>query len=155
MVIHTECLPDETLLKKIGFTRKQIQHHQGKPRIMTLFSQRTNQLAMVDEDPGSVPHPYQAKLSLERHANGVLLFRDHTALNTLIALRVKLEDWIIAACKQSGKKMSDYSLPANPTELHSVLNHRIPAFEKLIDDLLANRNSAISTLQEWTTGREN
>jgi hypothetical protein len=152
MVIHTECLPDETLLKKIGFTRQQILHHQGKPRIMSLLSQSTNQLAVVDEDPGTVPHPYQAKLSLERQAHGLLLYKDTGAANTIIVLRVKLEDWIIAACKQSRKKMSDYSLPGNPTELHSVLNHRIPALEKLIDDLLEAGNPSVDTLREWTGG---
>ena len=28
--IHVECLPDEYLVKKLGFTRKSITHHQGE-----------------------------------------------------------------------------------------------------------------------------
>lgn len=152
MLIHTECLPDETLLKKIGFGRKQIQHHQGKSRILSLFSRSNNLLGMIDEDPASVPHPYQARLTLDTQAHGLLLYKDHAAKNKLIALRIKLEDWIVAVTKQSGLQMGDFKLPANPHDLHAVLNARIPAFENLLDALLERESPALLKLRQWTIG---
>jgi hypothetical protein len=45
MEIHVECTPDETLVKKIGFTKKQVTHHAGKARVFATIQESKNQLA--------------------------------------------------------------------------------------------------------------
>ena len=86
MVIHVECIPDETLLKKLGFTKKQIQHHAGKTRVLAHISRNRNQLAMVDEDPQSVPNPYERVLQLEKEVFGIKYCIDRNLNNRVLIL---------------------------------------------------------------------
>jgi len=51
--VHVECLPDEALIIKMGFTWKAVIHHGGKSRVFHKLKSVSNQLALVDEDPGS------------------------------------------------------------------------------------------------------
>ncbi len=65
--IHVECLPDEALVKKLGFTRKMVTHHAGKSRVFTNLKSVVNHLAMVDEDPGSPKSSYEKYWSRKRN----------------------------------------------------------------------------------------
>lgn len=58
-MVHVECRPDEVLVTKLGFNKKRVKHHQGKSRVFHSLKQTKDQLAMVDEDPGSPGHPYE------------------------------------------------------------------------------------------------
>ena len=46
IIIHVECLPDEALLKKLGFSRKEVEHHGGKSKVFNYISKNENQYAV-------------------------------------------------------------------------------------------------------------
>lgn len=146
--IHVECLPDETLLKKLGVTRKSITHHTGKSRVFAELKKNSNEIGMVDEDPGSPTTEYQKKLKLIDEQYGIKLYIDNKG-NRVLILKIKLEDWIIAICKSAGIKMANFGLPEDPNKLHDIINQRIQKFEKLIDHLLKTKNVPILKLKEW------
>lgn len=149
MVIHVECIPDETLLKKLGFTKKQIQHHAGKNKVLAHIRNNRNQLAMVDEDPDSAPNPYERVLHLEKEAFGVKYYVDKKLSNKVLVLKPKLEDWIISACRKSNVELSKYGLPTKGNGLHHVINNRLGAYQRLLDDLLQMKNENLLQLKNW------
>jgi hypothetical protein len=146
--VHVECKPDELLVSKLGFPRKWITHHQGKSRIFNVLGKTKLQLAMVDEDPGSAKTSYEKGLHFVEEFEGIKYFKDKSG-NKIFVLKGKLEDWIINVCKQNKLKLSAYSLPENPNELHDVINQKLVNFAKLIDKLIEIDNSAISRLKSW------
>lgn len=149
MVIHVECIPDETLLKKLGYTKKQIQHHAGKTRVLAHISHNRNQLAMVDEDPSSVPNPYERELQLKDEILGIKYCIDKRLNNKVLVLKPKLEDWIIYACRKSNIDINNYGLPAKGNGLHGIINNRLSAYERLLDDLLKKENECLVQLKNW------
>jgi hypothetical protein len=149
MIVHVECLPDETLLRKLGFSRKQVEHHQGKSRVLAKIRSLTNQVGLIDEDPTSAKHPYEHVLERQDTVNGVTYLTDLQRKNKVLVLQVKLEDWIIAACPKSQIDITTFGLPNRPNDLHSVMNYRIAAFEKLLDALLEAKNPYLLTLSRW------
>ncbi len=152
MEIHIECAPDEALLRKIGFTKKQIKHHAGKSRIFGTIEKLNNQIALVDDDPGQVKHRYEDKLILQKKEDGVSYFLDSHLNNKVIVLKVKLEDWIITSCKKRNINLETFGLPDKPNRLHSVINNRLPAFNKLLNDLKQIERSPLTTLEKYIKG---
>lgn len=146
--VHVECLPDEALVKKLGFTRKSVTHHTGKSRVFHKLKSSANQLGMVDEDPGSAKTPYETNLVFVEEAQGIKLYSDNSG-NKIIVLKGKLEDWIISQCRISGINMQQFGLPTRPNDLHDVINQRIPKFETLIEQLIAIENGGIIQLRNW------
>jgi hypothetical protein len=146
--VHVECLPDEALIKMLGFTRKSVTHHSGKSRVFSRLKLVSNQLAMVDEDTGSAKTEYERKLVLVNEVQGIKLYSDKSG-NKIIVLKGKLEDWVIAICKRAEIKLSEFGLPEKPNDLHSVINQRINKLEKLIEYLLKNRNTEVTQLKDW------
>jgi hypothetical protein len=146
--VHIECLPDELLVSKLGFERKFVTHHQGKSRIFDALKRKTNQLAMVDEDPGSTITSYEKSLKLVEVSQGIKFCTDQSG-NKIFILNGKLEDWIVAACKQHKIKLSDFGLPEKPDDLHDVINQKLSNFDKLINKLIDNKNPAILKLKHW------
>jgi hypothetical protein len=149
MIIHIECLPDETLLKKLGYTKNQVIHHQGKSRVFGKMKSLIDQVGLIDEDPMSTKHPYEQHLVAQESAHGITYLRDAQRNNKVFVLRVKLEDWIISACQASHVNAAHFGLPHRPSELHSVINSKINAFEKLLDELLTAKNPNLLTLASW------
>lgn len=147
MFINVECLPDETLSKVIGFGKKQIIHHQGKSRVFANICKKTDQIAIVDEDPGSPKHEYEKQLILRDEANGIRYYLDQKRKNKVFVLSVKLEDWIIFQCKKSNIDIKGYGLPDKPNDLHNVINYRLEAFKNLLNDLI--QTEAFTKLKKW------
>jgi len=146
--VHVECKPDEALIKKLGFNKNKITHHQGKSRVFSKLREPKNHLAVVDEDPGSIKTTYEQDLIFKKELHGIAFYLDNSG-NKIFILKVKLEDWILNLCKQSKISIQNYGLPNDPNELHDVINQRIPAFEKLIDILLNENNEGIHQLKNW------
>ena len=144
--IHVECKPDETLVKKLGFIGKNIIHHQGKSRLVYCLSKSNDELAVVDEDPGSVRHSYEKSLKFINEKHGIIQYVDNTG-NRICTLKGKLEDWIVSICKQNRNELSSFGLPVKPNELHDIINLRLNNFERLLDDLLDSNNEAIIYLK--------
>jgi len=146
--IHVECLPDELLVKRLNFAKKSIIHHTGKSRVFKKLQNAQNQLAMVDEDPGSAKTHYEIALMLVEEQYGIKFYKDNTN-NKIFVLRGKLEDWIIYVCKRYKIKLLDFNLPENPNDLHDIINHRLDNFGQLIDYLLKSDNPAILQLKNY------
>lgn len=144
--IHVECLPDETLVRKIGFPRKSITHHTGKSRVFYRLSKSEGHLAMVDEDPGSPQSSYEKNLLLVSDKFGVKLFKD-SASNKVLVLQGKLEDWIISVCHQAQIDIEKFGLPVKANELHRIINQRLAQLEKLIDHLQQTDNPHFNYLK--------
>jgi len=149
MLVHVECIPDETLLKKLGFVRKQIRHHNGKPLVFGYIRKKTNQVAMVDEDPDSPKHPYEFTFSLQKEKCGIKYFLDRERNNHVLVLKGKLENWIIESCRTDNIDPRKYNLPIKPNDLHEVINNRLKNFENLLSTLIESNNEAILTLKKW------
>jgi hypothetical protein len=146
--IHVECLPDEALIRQLGYSRKNITHHSGKSIVFKRLKLVKNELAMIDEDPGSVQTKYERSLKLLKEQEGLKQYSDSSG-NIVVVLAGKLEDWIISVCKRSKIKISDFGLPDNSSELHNKINHRIVSFENLIQHLIKTNNKAIQSLKEF------
>jgi hypothetical protein len=146
--VHVECLPDELLVSKLGFQRKQVTHHQGKSRVFHSLGKKTNQFAMVDEDPGSAKTSYEKALRFIEEFEGIKYYTDQSG-NKIFILKGKLEDWIISVCKQHKIKLTAFGLPEKPDDLHDVINQRLSNFSRLIDDLIEKDIPAILKLKTW------
>jgi hypothetical protein len=144
--IHVECLPDETLVRQLGFSNKYITHHSGKSRVMKKLGDVKNEIAMVDEDPGTAKTTFEKNLKSVGDEEGIIQYLDNAG-NKIIVLQGKLEDWILAVCKRNKININDFGLPDKPNELHSVIHHKLPNFEKLIIHLLKTNNKALHTLK--------
>ena len=147
-MVHVECRPDEVLVTKLGFNKKRVKHHQGKSRVFHSLKQTKDQLAMVDEDPGSPGHPYEKSFELQEEYGGSKFFMDKSG-NKIVVLRVKLEDWIIWVCKKGKTDITKFGLPDKPNDLHDVINHKLRNFESLIDELIEKNNPSILKLKSW------
>ena len=121
-IVHVECKPDELLVSKLGVQKKQITHHQGKTRVFHALGRGKQQLAMVDEDPGSVKTSYEKALKFIEESEGIKYFTDHSD-NKIFILKGKLEDWIVLVCKQHRISLSKFGLPEKPNDLHDIINH--------------------------------
>jgi len=146
--VHVECLPDELLVSKLGFRAKSITHHTGKSRVFHVLSKNENQLAIVDEDPGSPKTSYEKSLKLLEEFEGISYFVDKSG-NKVFILKGKLEDWTIRLCKQHKIKLSNFNLPEKPNDLHGVIHLRLSNFADLLDVLLRKNNPGILKLKTW------
>jgi len=148
--IHIECLPDEYLVKKLGFTRKYITHHQGKSRVFYMLTKMQNQLAMVDEDPGCPKTHYEKNLIFQGEFEGIKYYSDNLG-NKILFLNGKLEDWIINICRIEKINLSVFGLPDSPDNLHDQINMKLSNFESLLTKLIENKNPALLKLKTLLT----
>ncbi len=146
--VHVECLPDETLVKILGITKKMVTHHTGKSRVFHKLKTAIREIAMVDEDPESAKTEYERNLIFVEERFGIKKYTDKKE-NIVLVLKVKLEDWIIDLCKVAKIDISKFGLPEKPNQLHDVINLRLPGFEKLIEYLKNNNNERINQLKNW------
>ena len=152
-IVHIECKPDEYLARTLGVTRRQIVHHDGKSRVFKALAKSSNAVAIVDEDPqpDGPDYPYEEDLVFDMAQAGVARFFDKRRNNIVLVLKVKLEDWLIVACRESKLDMTKppFSLPDKPNTLHREINYRLPAYEKLLCELLDKKNESLLTLKQW------
>ncbi len=146
--VHVECLPDETLIRSLGISKRMVEHHAGKARVFHRLKTTDGNIGMVDEDPNSVKHPDENKLILKDERFGIKRYKDQRG-NSILILKVKLEDWIIAVCKVAKIDIGKFGLSSNPSELHGMLNSRLPAFKRLINHLVKQGNEHIIQLKNW------
>ena len=146
--IHIECTPDEHLVKKIGFTRRYITHHQGKSKVFDVLRKKRNHLALVDEDPGSPKTTYEKELKFIEESEGIKYYSDSSG-NKILYLNGKLEDWIIETCRRQKIKLSRFGLPDNPNNLHAQINDKLWNFNRLLTELEERKNPSIHKLKSY------
>ncbi|HAX96415.1 MAG TPA: hypothetical protein DCY35_07840 [Prolixibacteraceae bacterium] len=146
--VHVECLPDEYLVNRLGISRRNITHHQGKSRVFHVLSKKSNQIAMVDEDPGSVKTRYENLLTFVEEFEGIRCYTDSSG-NRILYLNGKLEDWIISVCRKEGIRPGSFGLTDRPNDLHEIINYRLTSFDRLLAELTSKDSPALNTLQKW------
>lgn len=126
-MIFVECHADETLIKAFGIPARAIKHEYGKARACNRLKNVRNSLALLDEDPLAVQHPY------------------------IIFLSPRLEEWIIKAANEARINLGDYGLSGDPDKLHDILSssssHALRKFENLLKDLV--RTKKLRTLKDF------
>lgn len=147
-IIHVECLPDETLVKALGYSKRSIKHHQGKSRIFSSLTKCSEQLAIVDEDPGSAKSTYERNLVLKEEIKGIKLFQDNKK-NKICVLKGKFEDWLVMDCKSNNIDIIKFGLTTKPNELHEIINQKIRNLENVLQELLECKGSEIHKLKSW------
>ena len=93
---------------------------------------------MVDEDPGSVQHPYLKRMKMAENLRrfGIKILVDEKKNNRVIILSPRLEEWIIEASKESKINLKKHNLPKDGNKLHKIINLNLERFEGLLDELI-------------------
>jgi len=146
--VLVECYPDGKLVSKLGFKKREIFHYFGKSRVYSKLSKSSGHLAMVDEDPGVSIYTYEKKLKFKEEKFGIKLFLDSNN-NKVLVLNVKLEDWILSACRSQKIDPNKFGLPSDSKHLKDTINHKLEKFGDLIEELLKQKNPAILQLKSW------
>src|SRR5215475_8424939 len=108
MSLFVECKPDETLAFALGIPRKQVEHALGRARVFAQLARRSNELGMVDEDPGSAVPSYMKSLTEQNWEHGIRLLIDKARNNRVIILSPRLEEWLVQTTKSTGLKLTDF-----------------------------------------------
>lgn len=134
--VHLECMPDECLVKTLGFPNRYVEHHNDKGRVCIHLEHNKNELGMVDEDPDSAQPSYLKTLAIkgvEKHHIRVLY--DSKRKNTLVVICPRLEEWILYVCRSNGVDITHYKLKDKPTQLHREITQKLPEFKNLLTHL--------------------
>lgn len=154
-MVYLECKPDEALARSLGVRRRDISHQRNKEQVLKTITRVTNCIALVDEDPNSLPPPLFGQLLRQEDslAQGILLYLDRRRNNQVIVLCPNLEGWVIRSAQESHilHHRPPYRLPEAARSLHNIINDRLPSFRHLIADLLAAKSPRILKLQELLT----
>lgn len=152
-MVFVEGPPDLALVRALGFTRKNSKRLGPKGEVIKHLMKKTGALALVDEDPGETSSRRLQSMRKEELEHNLLCYTDAKSGNKIIALRPRLEDWIIGICKVAGVSLEKgFSLPESPKELHRILPQQLPGFERLLKRLLTERNPSLLYLQDLLIG---
>ena len=151
MKVLVECNADEVVLRNIGVVKKQLLHFAGRSRVISHLRNMHGAFGVVDEDPGSTPHPdLNASYRQVESAEGLrLLTRHGKGGQKLVIVCPKLEDWLIDRAKSSGIRPEDYGLPADPDRLHSIPRYEQKGGFKRFLAELKEKDKGMKLLQQW------
>lgn len=153
MKLFLECKPDETLAVALGVESRAITHCHGKGRVSRNLREHSGVIGMVDEDAGTTDTPTLKQFVEVSAGYGITLKFEKVKNNRLVVLCPKLEDWVIEAAKASGIKMIKYNLSEKPNTLHADINFRLSNLQRLLADLLEQKNPRLLRLQELLAGK--
>ncbi|HEY0551393.1 MAG TPA: hypothetical protein VGF13_17445 [Verrucomicrobiae bacterium] len=131
----------------LGAARQEVTHYRGKDELAKALQKRTSVVAMIDEDPLSVQPTYLKTLIVADSSNAVRLLRDVQRKHRVLVVCPRLEEWLVAAVKESGLSLQNFGFHAvDGHSLHGEINERIGSLQKLITALLEVRNRRIMRL---------
>lgn len=113
-MILIECDNDESLVRGLGFARKQIEHHASKGRVGKAMEKITGlAVALVDEDPGAgLPAYFQQFREIENLTNfRMRLLRHSRDQKWIVELRPDLEPWLVEAARSDLVPLKSHHLP--------------------------------------------
>ncbi len=152
-MIHLECDNDEALILAMGKPIRQISHHAGKGRVSKALSEskRSNDLGLIDQDPGQPPPLYlrQYKIIEERLDLGLVLSKHPTEGKHLIEIQPDLEPWLYRIGKTVGVKPTDHRLPEKPSGLHQEAKKHRQHLIAYLQACLAENSPHLTKLSEW------
>jgi hypothetical protein len=143
-----ECLPDETLARKLGCARRRLRHLAGKSRICKQLAESESGVGLLDEDPEAVQPSYLDDLQVTSEHHEIRVYQDQKRNHRVVMLRPRFEEWLIRTIEFAGMNMSDFGLSSRANELHREINSRIPNLEKLLDQLIARKNERLIYLKD-------
>ena len=108
---------------------------------------------MVDEDFGSAEPTTLSKFVEMTATHDVKLKVDKSQNNRLVVICPRLEPWLIKTAKAAGVKMEEFSLSENVQVLDSMINHRLPNVERLLNKLLAAQSPRLLRLKALLSGK--
>ena len=142
--------PDRTLVECLGvkFT-KDGRHKSG---VLKELAQTKKMIGILDQDPKNTQSRPKTmdEFILTENKRGIKSYYHQSNSNQLIVICPNLESWILKASKTSKIEVTTYNLPGNPSTLHRIINNRLPNFERLIRELVAQKNPSILYLQRPT-----
>ena len=156
-MLYVECLPDETLVRRLtGFPKREIIHQlKGKYEVLENLATQSNSTAMVDEDPNTNQPRYLERMQVREDdlSQGLQLRVDDGRANRVVVLRPRLEEWLVQSAHDTGIQLNEprYNLPDDAKQLKKVINRDLRKLERLIDDLLTANSPRILKLQELLT----
>lgn len=123
---YYECYPDESFLKCLGFTSKELMggHSFGRSNVCGKLKKVTNSLGLVDEDPfrSQDSHlKYLLSLKPVYDDNYLRCVKDSGRNNKLIVLKPDLEAFAIKLANDRQVNLVAYGLTSDYKKLHEIL----------------------------------
>ena len=100
MSLFVECKPDETLAMALGVSEREVEHAGNRAGVCAQLSRRSGTTGMVDEDPGTAPHPYVKALIEQTLEHEIRVLYDSQRKNCLVVICPRLEDWLVQSAKR-------------------------------------------------------
>ena len=148
-MISVECNADETLVRALGFPKRQIIHCKGKSEVIKKLVKGLSAIGIVDEDPGTTPPSNIKIFNLLEHGENESLFGSSDS--KLIVLSPKLEDWILERAKSSKVNLREHKLTNDASRLHDLLASKIhqKKFENLLLELISKKDKGLQLIESW------
>jgi uncharacterized protein (DUF1778 family) len=143
-MVYLECFADEILIRYLGITKKQIDHHKGRTRIVNSLKQSDTCLAVVDEDPQTPTPAYLKECKLIDTTHYIKHLKHTKNKQHIFVLQPRLEDWLIKAAKASKIKLTDFGLPDTYEKLHLVLHNEKVKYEAFLRALDKAQSPALN-----------
>ena len=156
-MIYVECKPDKALVQTLlpEVSPRGIVHEK-KGTVIQLLSGSRGHRALIDEDPGTLPHPYLEQMTEQERfpGTGIRLLLDEERNHRVVLLCPRLEGWVVDAAQVARLNLADYNLPTDPDRLHGVINLNISKFQVLVQRLRdSDRFQArFEALRRWLVG---
>lgn len=119
-MIHLECYNDQILVQAFGFVRTSITHSGDKGKVCNDLNDSTDSIGLIDEDPESAQPKYTNICKVIKSEHDIVVRFHKKKQNILIILRPRLEEWVLQTAIEAQADITQYGLPNNPKELHSI-----------------------------------
>ena len=146
--VVTECKPDEELLHKLGFARREVEHQPSKGDVCNFLRKNTILFALIDEDPASSQPKYLSEFTLAEDNFDVKKLVHADNHQTIVILKPRLEEWIYKQCRDSKINPEDFYLPAGAKDFKDVINKRVNHYSNLLSALLEKKNGGMLHLKK-------
>jgi len=153
-MIFVECKPDYLLVRKLGYSKKQIIHAGNISEVCKRLQNNQNCCGLVDEDPYGTKPTYMVNLlnnSLISNNHDIKVAYDNRRNNYLIVLCPRLEEWFHKTARIIRINLRQYRLPDNPVKLHAVINENLDKFESFLNAILSQNHPRINELRNALT----
>jgi hypothetical protein len=141
--VVVECNPDELLVRVLGLGRKEIVHEPNKGEVCNYLRKNNIRLAIIDEDPDSGQPNYLKDFVLKEEKFGVKKLVRNPFDKTILVIKPRLEEWVIAQCTSSHVDPRKFHLPNDAKELKKVINSKLVFFGNLLEELLLKENKGL------------
>lgn len=151
-MIITECYKDKALVHRIGFSGEYVWHEFGRSRVLGKVEQsKTPVVGIIDEDPNAAKPPEMKEYIFQEESTETvkLLKRKNDDTKRLIQICPRLENWLYMVARRNKVSPSQFGLPGNPEELHTLSFRSSENFHKFLIVLNRAKDYEIDILKKW------